>query len=58
MWQWLQDKLFLYWMLFGTKVLRYKYIDIYAPNKDDLIVGITFSTHEYYIDAVSKIEVA
>lgn len=56
--EWLHCKMFAYWMVFGMKILGYKHVDVYVPNEDsNIVVGITFSTHEYYINMVSELEV-
>ncbi len=43
------------WLWFGAKILKWKYIDIYSPDKDN-VVAITFSMDEEYIEKVGDIE--
>lgn len=43
------------WIWFGKKILGFTCVDVYSPNKED-VVGITFSTSEIYINKVEKIE--
>ena len=45
--------IFQTWAWFGHKVFGWHYIDVYAPN--EVVVGITFSNDEKYIDKVGDI---
>ena len=47
---WLYNWVFAYWMIFGMKVLGYKFVLPYVP-KDD-IIAITFSTRQDYVDKI------
>lgn len=44
------------WMWFGIKVLGWKIIDIYSPNKED-VEALTFSNNEEYIKKIGEIEI-
>jgi len=43
------------WVWFAVKILRWKYIDIYSPDKED-VIAITFSMDEDYINKIEIIE--
>jgi len=43
------------WLWFGVKIIKWKYIDIYCPDKED-VIAITFSMDEEYINKISKIK--
>ena len=47
--------LFKIWLLFGIYVLRWTYISIYSPDKEN-VTAMTFSQDEKYIDKVEKVE--
>jgi len=49
------DLLLKFWIWFGTKIIGFKNIDIYSPNKED-VIAVTFSHSEYYIDKIQEIE--
>ena len=44
-----------FWLWFGLKFIGYQYVDIYCPDKEN-VVAITFSTSEEYIKKVQNIE--
>jgi len=47
------NKLHGWWIIFGMRVLGYKYALPYVPNKDDdFILAITFSYREDYITKI------
>jgi len=43
------------WMWFGVKVLGWRYVDIYSPDKEN-VEALTFSDNEKYIEKVGRIE--
>ena len=49
------ELLLQFWIWFGTRILQFENIDIYSPNKED-VVAVTFSHSEMYISAIEKIE--
>jgi len=51
----MKDLLLKFWIWYGTKIICFKYIDIYSPDKKD-VIAITFSHSEYYINKVQSIE--
>ena len=47
------DKLFHIWVWLGLKVFRWEYVDIYSPDKDE-VIAVTFSHDEEYIDKIQE----
>ena len=43
------------WLWFGIKILKWEHIDIYSPDRKN-IVAITFSMDKEYINKVQDIE--
>lgn len=53
--EWLHDRLFVWWVLFGMKILGFRYVLPYVPNKHaDEIAAITFSSREDYINKICQ----
>jgi hypothetical protein len=53
--EWFMSQLHAYWVIFGIKVLGYKYALPYVPNKhNDLVMAITFSYREDYINKICQ----
>jgi len=43
------------WLWFGVRILKWKYIDIYSPDKDS-VIAMTFSMDEEYIERIRALD--
>ena len=52
---WITEQILKLWIWTGQNVFGFDYIDVYSPDKED-VVAITFSSNKKYIDKLGNME--